>query len=184
MKESTGMKTLIFLRGEPGVGKLTTAKMLKDVLHWRLFHIHDLDPVARMFDGLGQARLLDDLTGAVLNHLFQSGESVIYVRPSRDLMTVERVLGLARFHGYRSLVVRLVASQETLEQRVTWRKDEEERKAGGPTRVTTADGLRRYQNGRKLAKIEGELVVCTDAMSPAQVSVVIQDELKREEVRS
>jgi predicted kinase len=131
------LKTLLYLRGEPGTGKHTVAKLLEQRLGWKVFWLHDLDSLCVLFGTSKLARLMDDVTKAVLGHFFETGQNLIYVRPSRDRETVYRVLRLAERAGYRTVLVTLAADYETLRGRV-------EARVGSDWRVSTRAGLDEY----------------------------------------
>ena len=111
-------KRLLYLFGEPGVGKITTARVLQERLGWRLFWLHDLDAVCRIVGRYPLPRLMDAVSVAVLKEMMLYGEDVIYVRPSRDRVTVERVLATAKNREYTTYLVRLTAAYKTLVTRV------------------------------------------------------------------
>lgn len=167
-------RKLLYLFGEPGTGKITVARILQQCLGWRLFWLHDLDPVCAIVGRYPLPRLMDRVSMAVLEEIMDSGESIIYVRPSRDRESVARVLDLAKAAGYESYPVRLWAPRETLEERVSSRKpsqfrigDEKELALYLDARPQTSSGL-------------ASVTVNTDGRTPEAVADEIQHYVTRE----
>lgn len=162
-------KRLIYLFGDPGTGKITTARVLQRQLGWRLFWLHDLDAVCRIVGRYPLPRLMDDISLRVLQELMWDGQDLIYVRPSRDAETRTGVKRLAESRGYRVWPVRLWASYDTLIERV-----EERGKGIGVResfRVTTKSQLDEYLNARPgIVNQAGECLLNTDGRTPEQVA--------------
>lgn len=134
-------KKLLYLFGEPGTGKITIAHILQARLGWRLFWLHDLDPICSIVGRYPLPRLMDRVSLAVLEELMEAGENIVYVRPSRDRESVARVLDLARFAGYESYPIRLWAPRWALLERVATREPSQ-------FRVGNNEQLTRYLDNR------------------------------------
>ena len=168
------MPTLLFIRGSPGSGKITVARLLEQDLGWRLFWLHDLDGISRTV-GHGRdgkvARLMDDVTTPVLRHLMRDGKDLIYVRPARDRATVELAHDLAACAGYRFVLVTLMAKYKTLCNRV-------ESRPFVPGRISSKVQLDEYLSSRPLLEINTGLIVETDGKTPEEVAEEIKVNLK------
>src|SRR3989344_2348153 len=129
------MKTFLYIRGNPGTGKITVARALQEKLGWRLFWLHDLkNAVYNIVQEHRIPRLMDEITVPVVRHLSEKGENIIYVRPSPEKETVENIhQTVQRYPEYRFCVVRLTAEYETVHYRVINRDD--------PYRITTKEAL-------------------------------------------
>ena len=170
------MKTLLYLFGEPGTGKITTARALQGRLGWRLFWLHDLDSVCAIVGRYPLPRLMDEISLAVLEALMEGGEDLIYVRPSRDKETVEEVLCLAERYQYRAVPVRLTADRWTLLQRVTSRPLSQ-------FRVSSKSELDRYLSGRPATSTEIEAhTVDTGGRTVEEVVTEIESIIAEEKV--
>lgn len=168
-------KTLLYLFGEPGTGKITVARILQQRLGWKLFWLHDLDSVCQIVGRYPLPRLMDEISLAVLEALMEGGEDVIYVRPSRDRETVEEVLCLAARYPHRAVPVRLTASKETMRQRVSSRPLSQ-------FRASSEADLDRYLSGRPATSVEVEAyTVSTDGIPPEWIAAKIQKYLECEE---
>ncbi len=161
------MPTLLFIRGTPGAGKITVARILQTQLGWKLFWLHDLDGVCKVL-GNGRdgsvAKVMDEITEPVLRYLMSKGENLIYVRPARNRATIERVSDLAAIAGYRFEMVTLTADYRTLCRRVT---------KGDRTgnRINRVDELDEYlDNCPPVDDVPTGLVIETDGKSPAFVA--------------
>lgn len=167
------MKKLLYLFGEPGTGKITVARILQERLGWRLFWLHDLDSVCAIVGRYPLPRLMDRISLAVLEELMDSGESVIYVRPSRDSETIIKVMELARTKGYAAFPVRLTATRPTLVGRVNTRERH-------PFRVSNVAELDCYLDARPSTSSQLEWVhtVDTEGRIPEQVADMVHNLLK------
>ena len=165
------MKHFLYILGTPGVGKITVARLLEKELGWRVFWFHDIkNAVTDIVEDRRIPRLMDEVTTPILKYMLAKDENVIYVRPSADRETVEHVRDLvAQYPGYQFRPVRLLASYETLVARVTARKD--------PYRIQDKAGLDDYMK-RGINKIDGELEVDTDELTPEQVAKAVLKGLK------
>lgn len=159
--------TLLFIRGEPGSGKITVARILEARLGWKLFWLHDLDGIVKIVGGNKIPRLMDDITKPVLTHLIREHKNLIYVRPARDRETVDEVKSLAAKLGVKVKVVRLTASFDRLVYRVEQRDE-------ASYRLSSKLELEEYLKARPLAVMEGEAVINTDAITPEETAATIE----------
>ncbi len=160
-------KTLLYLRGEPGSGKITTARILAKDLGWKLFWIHDLDAICQIIGSSKIPRLMDTVTEAVIRELFRKQENFIYVRPSRDRETVAGITFEARSFGYNVVIVNLNAAYDKLVERVTNR-------SSNGHRITTKEGLDEYLESRPQVAIHNETAIDTTWMKPEEVAAKIK----------
>lgn len=165
------MSNFLYLRGNPGVGKITVARLLEEDLGWRVFWLHDLKNAVYMIVKTHRIpRLMDAVTTPVISHLLEQGADVIYVRPSPDRQTVEQVQQLVlQTPGYTFWPVQLTASRDTLVERVNQRDD--------PFRISNTADLDTYLQERPPAAIDGELVINTDSLTPQQTAEAIKRQL-------
>ncbi len=157
------MKTFLYIRGNPGTGKITVARKLREQLGWRLFWFHDLkNAVYNIVQEHRIPRLMDEITVPVVRFLLEKGENIVYVRPSPERETVASIHKTVQaFPDYRFFVIRLTASYDTLHERIIQRDD--------PYRIHTKDALDEYVNGRTVVDIDGEHCIATDGISPDDV---------------
>ena len=166
-------KQLLYLFGEPGTGKITVAQILQQRLGWRLFWLHDLDPVCSIVGRYPIPRLMDRVSAAVLEELMDQQDNIIYVRPSRDRETVLKVLALAEANGYTVHPIRLIARRDTLVSRVSNREKSQHR-------VSSEYELNRYLESRPATSREVSAVfVSTDHLTAEQVADTIQQHLNK-----
>lgn len=160
------MPNLLYIRGTPGSGKHTVAKLLEQRLGWTLFWQHDLDAICKIVGShpgdCSLARVMDEVTAPILRHLLSEDRNVIYVRPSRDEQTVWNVRRMLAYE-HNFTLVRLEASYETLVRRV-------EQRAATDYRISTTSQLRQYMTDRPMGLIPGEHVIDTDDLTPEQVA--------------
>ena len=91
------MKTFLYLRGNPGTGKITIARQLQQHLGWKIFWFHDLkNAVYNIVQEHRIPRLMDAITVPVIQHLLEKEEDIIYVRPSPDKETIENAMSCSR----------------------------------------------------------------------------------------
>ncbi len=161
------MKHFIYLRGNPGVGKITVARILEKELGWKVLWFHDLkNAVYNIVKEHRIPRLMDQVTQPVIKHLLDQGENIIYTRCSPDKETVEGVkktIDSAKDYVFHPIL--LTASYETLLERVSQRDD--------PYRIGSKKDLDDYVNNRTTAPVEGELIIETDGLSAEQVAAKI-----------
>ena len=165
------MKEFIYLRGNPGVGKITVARIIEKELGWKVLWFHDLkNAVYNAVKEHRIPRLMDEVTQPVIKHLLGQGENIIYTRCSPDKETVEGVKRtVASNPEYNFRPILLTASYDTLVQRVSERDD--------PFRISSKKDLDDYVNSRQTVGIEGELVIETDGLSPKQVAAKILESI-------
>lgn len=162
-------KRLLYLFGEPGTGKITVARLLKERLKWRLFWLHDLDKVCSLVGRYPLPRLMDKISLLVLEEMMLSGDDIIYVRPSRDAATIHRVLDKAKLYNYEATAVRLTATYDELVRRVTKRPKDD-------FRLNTQEQLDTYRKERKLADdCDSWTVLDTTGLSPERVADKVQE---------
>lgn len=168
-------KQLLYLFGEPGTGKITLARILQQRLGWRLFWLHDLDPVCSIVGRYPIPRLMDRVSAAVLEEMMEQQDSIIYVRPSRDRETVLKVMALAEQNGYTVHPIRLIARRDTLVSRVSNREKSQHR-------VSSEYELSRYLDARPATSREvNAAVISTDNLVAEQVADTIQHHLNNME---
>lgn len=158
------MSHFLYLRGNPGVGKITVAKLIEADLGWKVFWFHDIKNAVS--DIVGERRiplLMDEVTVPILRHLLARDENLIYVRPSADRKTVDGVRAVIKdYPQYQFHPVRLTASYENLVSRVSKRDD--------PYRIGDQAALDEYLSTRELVELEDEMAVATDELTPQQVA--------------
>jgi len=161
------MKTFLYIRGNPGTGKITLARLISEQMGWRLFWFHDLkNAVSDIVQERRISRLMDAVTIPVLEYLLEKGDDIIYARPSPDKESVEGILAaVASYPAYRFCVVRLVAEYETLHSRVINRED--------PYRINTKEALDEYLAEKSVMDITGEHIIATDGLTPEEVALKV-----------
>lgn len=164
--------TFLYLRGSPGAGKHTVARILARRLNWKLFWLHDLDGICKVVGSHQIPRLMDEVTRPILQHLLAQEQNLIYVRPSRDAETVRRVRELVACSGRRFLPVQLMAPYATLVARVAARPE-------GDCRIHDEAGLKEYLSARPPSCLAGEVCISTDECTPARVAYRIEELLSR-----
>jgi hypothetical protein len=157
------MPVCLYIRGEPGSGKITTATILERELGWKVVWLHRFDVVYEVAGGNPGPKLMDDVLLPVVRHLLTAGQNVIFVRPARGRESVEGVRQVARELGCGFVLVRLTAAPETLSQRVSSRPLL-------PFRIQTPAELDDYRNARPLDRLMGEHVIDTTDLEPGQVA--------------
>lgn len=169
-------KQLLYLMGEPGTGKITTARILQERLGWRLFWLHDLDAVCAIVGRYPLPRLMDKVSLAVLEAMMEEEQSIIYVRPSRDRETIDRVTALATANGYAPHLFQLWAEYSTMVKRVGQREQ-------SSFRISSQEGLDTYLNARPSAPWWNTPthLVSTEEKTPEQVADAILQILKKEQ---
>lgn len=160
----------LYIRGAPGTGKHTVAGILEKRLGWKLFWIHALDGIVEIL-GNGRdgklARLMDEISIKVLYELCKYQASLIYVRPSRDLETVERTRRYVKAFGYKCVVVTLTASYATMCSRVESRPESK-------TRISKWTELDEYLRSRDAPDMLQDHVIATDDRTPEEIADLIE----------
>jgi len=170
--------TLLYLKGPPGGGKITVARILQRELGWKLLWVHDFDRIIQTIgiEGLqngDHAYLMDRLVAPVIQFILERRCNLIFVRASRGKHTVESVKRIVEQHNlawqaenhppYRLCIVNLSAPYETLLKRV-------EKRGPAACRVHDKEGLDRYLNARPEINDLGESAVNTDRLDPQEVA--------------
>ena len=162
------MRTFIYFRGAPGVGKITVARLLQERIGWKLFWFHDLkNAVQRIVGEYRIPRLMDEVTIPVIRYLLAQRQNLIYVRPSSSLVGIEKIQQLVTTNlSYQFVVVRLEASYKTLQSRVTERSD--------PYRIDTQKKLDEYLANKSVADFPGEHRIDTDGLTANEVATQVE----------
>lgn len=163
--------TCLYLRGAPGSGKHTVARILERDLGWPRLWVHHFDAVYRAIGDYKVPNLTDELMLPVCVHLMLKKKNLIVVRPSRNINLMIDVSSHAESYGHRFVPVRLTAKYDTLVTRVTRRAVGNE----SPFRLTTRTALDEYLKDRPEENWIGETVVPTDLMTPEQVAGRIKE---------
>lgn len=161
---SDSLLHFVYLRGTPGSGKITTARIVAERLDYRLFWFHDIKNAVQDIVGSREIhRLMDAVTKPIISTLLETGQSIIYVRPSPDRETVvcvrDLVLGNLRYQWH---LITLTASYESLKRRVTNRYD--------PNRIQDTAALDRYIAKRPFCPFEEETIIDTTNLAPDDVA--------------
>ncbi len=108
-------KYFLYVRGNPGVGKITVARILEKELGWRVFWFHDVkNAVYNIVQEHRIPRLMDEVTAPIISRLLSKGDNIIYTRCSPDKETVDKVRSLVTSDAsYTFLPILLTASYET-----------------------------------------------------------------------
>lgn len=154
----------IYLRGTPGSGKITTARIVAERLGYRLFWFHDIKNAVQDIVGSREIHhLMDAVTKPIISTLLETGQSIIFVRPSLDRETVvgvrDLVLGNLRYGWH---LITLTASYESLKKRVTNRHD--------PNRIQDTAALDHYIAKRPFCPFEEETIIDTTNLAPDEVA--------------
>lgn len=158
------MPVCLYMRGEPGTGKNTCARLLERDLGWPRLWVHHFDAVYRVIGEYRVPDLTDKLIRSVAAHLMQQKRDFMVVRPSRQTWGMDGVANDARREGHTFVPVRLTADYETLVTRVT------RRWAESPFRLTSKEALDEYLGGRQGQPFPGEHVIDTTDLTPEQVA--------------
>lgn len=165
--------TLLFLRGSPGVGKISVARILSERLGWKLLWLHDLDPIWRIVGKHNDPRFIDQISTPVIHRLLSDHGNLIYVRPARDRESVERQRIATLRTIERFVVVRLTGTIETLLERVVGRITHSE------FRIRTEAALTEYLEARPEEAYPGEHELATDGRRPGEIATIIQQILEQ-----
>lgn len=163
------MPTCLYLRGAPGTGKNTVARILERDLGWPRLWVHHFDAVYRVIGEHKVPDLTDKLIRCTAAHLMQRKRDFFIVRPSRGTWGMDCVRYEAETHGYKLVNVKLTASYNVLVQRVTRRWHE------SPFRLTTKEALDEYLGARPEQPYDGEHCIDTDKLTPEQIAGRIKE---------
>jgi shikimate kinase len=164
--------TFLYIRGEPGTGKYTVAKILADQLGWTLFWLHDLDPIFKIVGDHRVPRLIDELVKPIIHRLLQQRKNIIYVRPSREAITVTKVRDqVALAPNYNFKLIHLTTDYDTQVKRVCFRDHISD------YRVSTRSELAEYLVVRPNEKVEGEITIDTGFGNPEYFAKIIKDSI-------
>jgi shikimate kinase len=163
------MPHVLYLRGCPGTGKNTIARILERELGWPRLWVHHWDSLYRVIGDYKVPDLTDRLMRVAANYLMEQKRSLLVVRPSRQIRGMDCVREEGNKFGYTFIPVRLTATYETMLARVESRQNE------SPFRVNTREGLDEYLNSRKEEEFIGESVIETDKMTAEEVAAKIRE---------
>lgn len=159
-----GVKTLLYIRGEPGSGKHTVGRLVAAALGWPMLWVHDFDAVYRSVGDHRIPEMTDDLMNAAAKRMMIRGDNFILVRPSRNWISVDEVKREADYRGYRFIVVRLTAPYAILLDRVLSRSN------NSATRINSKESLDEYLTARPATDFPGERVIDTADTSAEMVA--------------
>jgi cytidylate kinase len=154
---------LIYIRGDPGAGKITVGRMLSERLKWPLFWFHEVYQEAAT-----NPELIDRLVEPRLRELLQKSDNAIYVRPSRLAASVAKVRAIADECSVDMEVVCLIAGKQQLIERVEGREPY-------ANRIKNRAELKTYLQGRPLEHVYGELPIDTSLLTPDEVCRAIRE---------
>ena len=168
-------KVFIYIRGLPGSGKITVARLLKKKLqnHYHLFWYHDLkDAVRRIVGDLRIPLLMDEVTKPIIKYLIQNDKNIIYTRASSRSEGVKKIKNLVEKGGYKFYLITLTASYEELVRRLS--------KYRGSQRPFGKSDLDGYLDIKPKMKKLGtyDFWIDTTQLSPKQVTNNIMERLK------
>ena len=163
------MPVCLYLRGCPGSGKNTVARLLERDLGWPRLWVHHFDAIYRVIGEYKCPELTDDLILSTATYLMHDKQDFMIVRPTRSAWGMDKVASHARVRGYTFVPVRLTASYNVLVTRVTRRWSE------SPFRLTTKAALDEYLGARPESEFPGEHVIDTDRLTPEQVAGRIKE---------
>lgn len=162
------MSRLLYIRGEPGAGKITTARIVAQDLGWKLLWFHDFDFLRDLVGAKHADQVIGDAVYEVLKGVFRNQQDVIYVRPSRTPVTVERIRNLALLNGYEFILVGLTADYMSLSERVSTRK-------ASKYRINSTEMLDEYLSRPEHYEFPGQITIDTTNLSPIEVAVKIEE---------
>jgi len=168
-------KKFIYVRGMPGVGKITVARILKDKTGFNLYWHHDIkNAVQRVVEKYRIPRLMDKVQIPIVKDLLEDNKFIIYVRPSPDIKTVNSVKKLIKkYSNYSFYLFTLVADRETLEKRVKSRKD--------PYRICTTEEFDDYfTNKPKFRKVKNDFWIDTSNLKPEEIADIIINQINKQ----
>lgn len=163
------MAVCLYLRGSPGTGKNTVARLLERDLKWPRLWVHHLDSLYRAIGEYRLPTLTNDILELAAAYMMSQQKDFMFVRPSRESRSVQSIAMRAMGYDYTFVPVRLTASYQNLVTRVT------RRWAESPFRLTTKEALDEYLESRPEQPYAGETVIDTDALSPEQVAGRIKE---------
>ncbi len=121
---------LVFIYGQPGVGKLTVAKELAKITGYKLFHNHLTADLAFLLFPFGTKECFDladklrlDLIEAAAKYnikgmIFTFVYGVKISEENRDVAFVKKVVGIVRRHRGEILFAKLICDEKELRRRI------------------------------------------------------------------
>ena len=167
-------KRFIYIRGLPGTGKITVARILRKKLKYHLFWFHDIkNSVYKVVKEHRIPELMDDTTLPILKYLLTRSKPIIYVRPSSTPRGIDKVKSLVKKYGYQFDVVTLSTSYDQLLKRISKRR--------GNDRVSNKKDLDQYISDKKISFSNYKMIginIDTTRLKPEQVADKIIKKLK------
>jgi len=163
------MPTCLFIRGAPGTGKNTVARLLERDLKWPRLWVHHFDAIYRIIGEYKCPSLTDKLIRDVASHLMERQRDLMIVRPSRQTWGMDCIKNIATVFKFNFVPVQLTASYDNLVTRVTRRWTE------SPFRLTTKEALDEYLGSRPEQSFDGEHVINTDDLTPEEVAARVKE---------
>lgn len=171
---------LIYIYGPPASGKLTVAERLSELTGFPLFHNHLTVNVLRTIFPFGTKVYADvshKIRRDILEAAAEAGISLIFTNNSawavpdpraRFTAFAESVRTLVEERGGRVFFVRLTASREVLEERLSSESRQSHQK------LIDAGRLRELMTGRDFSSLHpDDLVIDTESLSPGEAAKAI-----------
>jgi RNase adaptor protein for sRNA GlmZ degradation len=164
--DTTAAHRFLFIRGLPGAGKITVARELERRLGWRILWLHAIKNAVQDIVKRKDLRdLMREVLEPIAKFMLAEQKSMVFVRPSPDRETVERMRAIvAEFPSYRFDVVTLIADEPELIRRSIDRQD--------PHRIDSEARFRDYMSRSALVAPLGDddLVIETTHLTVAEVA--------------